>query len=124
MEQNINERRKEPRHEADWPVYLRTENGKMKIGDVSDISLSGIKINLSKTDKIDSGAKSYDLYLYRTQAPMALVNIGGRVIWSAQSGYLLTIGLELQNLDNDTKNVLKEYINNKEELTIQMDLEV
>ncbi len=124
MEQNINERRKEPRHEADWPVFLRSDNGKKQIGDVADISLSGIKIMLSDTDKISSAARSYDLYLYRTRSPMDLVNIAGRVVWSAMAGANLTIGLELKNLDADTRKVLKEYIDNKEELTIQMDLEV
>ncbi|MBN1646959.1 MAG: PilZ domain-containing protein [Spirochaetales bacterium] len=124
MEQNINERRKELRHEADWPVFLRSDDGKKQIGDVADISLSGIKIMLSDTDKISSAARSYDLYLYRTRFPMDLVNIAGRVVWSAQAGHNLTIGLELKNLDADTRKILKEYIDNKEELTIQMDLEV
>lgn len=124
MEQNFNERRSTTRHETNWPVFLRSDDGKKQIGDVADISLAGIKITLAEAENIGSSAKSYDLYLYRTQSPMDLVNITGRVVWSTQIGYSLVIGLELQNLDKETRVILKDYIDNKCELTVQLDLEV
>ena len=122
MKNKHDERRKEPRYKTDWPVFLRTDNETKQIGDVADISLSGIKLTL--TEPVDDGkeAGTYDLYLYRKERPQELINITGRAVWSKTGENSIIMGLELENLDPEIKEQLKECIKSGEGLNVQMDL--
>ena len=120
----MHERRNEPRREADWPVFLRSSDGKKKIGGVADISLSGIKVVLNDSVEIGDAEGTYDLYLCSIQSPMDLMNITGHAVWHSQSDRSLTIGLELEHLDEKIRSMLKEYIEHQDDLALQMDLEL
>ena len=124
MDASFNDRRSEPRHESEWPVYLRSGKNKEQIGDVADISLSGLKIILYDAVEFGAEPESYDLYLCRVQNPMDLMNITGRIVWSVRSGKSLILGLELGNLDETSREMLQQYMLHQEDLAVQIDVEV
>ncbi|MBN1647837.1 MAG: PilZ domain-containing protein [Spirochaetales bacterium] len=122
MNNSGTERRKESRYETDWPVFLRSADDKRKIGGVSDISLSGIRVMLDDDFSEEKQVAYFDLYLCRTDFPGDLLNISGRVVWSSRSGNTLQMGLELENADDGFRKMLGEYIKEKDYLSLQMDL--
>ena len=124
MELDKNERRGDPRHETDWPVYLRTNNGKTRIGEVADISLSGIRVVLNESVEIKNIEGTYDLYLCSLQSPMDLMNISGHAVWSSENDHLISIGLELKNSSEQVRKMLAGYIEHQDTLALQMDLEI
>ena len=124
MERSNNERRSEIRHASEWPVYLRSGEGKTRIGEVADISLSGIRVILNDSVEIGSVEGAYDLYICSVQSPMDLMNISGRAVWSEEKDHSLIIGLELANLSGNLRNMLAEYIEHQDSLALQMDLEM
>ncbi len=124
MEEHRHERRNEPRHEAEWPVFLRSGKNTTQIGDVADISLSGIRVVLNDSIEIDNAAGTYDLYLCSAESPNDLMNISGRAVWHTETDHSLAIGLELEHFDRRTRDMLKDYIEHQDALILQMDIEV
>ncbi|MBN2508668.1 MAG: PilZ domain-containing protein [Spirochaetales bacterium] len=124
MEAYTDDRRSWPRHDADWPVYLRKGGAKKQIGEVAGISLSGVRVVLNDTVEIGSDGAVYDLYLCSQKTPMDLLNISGHAVWSESREHTITIGLSLDGFDETVRNMLSEYIARQEDLVLQMDLEM
>ena len=123
MDKKMNERRNESRYVTQWPVFLRSNGESKQIGDVADISLSGIKIILSDHVVIAKESGSFDLFLFNTHSPSNLLNITGHTVWHTESDHSLAIGLKLEDFDSSTRTILSDFIMNQEELNVQMDLE-
>jgi len=123
MDESFDNKRKHPRHEVDWSVFMIQSNKKIKIGHIADISFSGIKIILEESVFIKNEPERYDLTLLRTDSPEDRMHLAGRIVWSVKSEDSLIIGLELAFLDKDSRMKLEKYIEKKEGLSVQIKLE-
>jgi len=123
MAESFDNKRKHPRHEVDWSVFMVRKKKKIKIGHIADISISGIKIVLEEAVFTKNEPEKYDLTLFRINSPEVRMHIAGRIVWSVRSGDSLIIGLELAYLDRDTRKMLEKNIENQEEFSVQINLE-
>ncbi len=123
MDQCFDNKRKYPRHEVEWSVFMIQRDKKIKIGHIADISISGIKIILEESVFTKNEPERYDLTLFMTDSPEVRMHIAGRIVWSVKSGDSLIIGLELAYLDKDSRKKLERHIENQEELSVQIDLD-
>ena len=118
----MEERRKHERTHIEWPVFLRSDHKRKQIGDVDDISLSGLKITFSEDIKPKETIGTFDLYLCRIDHPEDLLNISGKAVWSNGGMTSLIIGLEIDAMSDSEKSILNDFISHQDELSLEMDL--
>ncbi len=120
----MEERRKDKRTHIEWPIYLRSRSNHRQIGGVDDISLSGLKIHFSEDAIPIEDTGHFDLYLCRMDNPMDLLNITGKPVWIRKNKPSLLMGLEVNNMTERAKAMLRDFISHQEKLSLEMDLEI
>jgi hypothetical protein len=115
-------RRNFPRHSLEWPVFFRSPESSERIGELVNISLQGLQIQLDQgLDSLEM-TRSFDLFIGHPHKSADLLEIQGTVVWEMEQEDSGIIGLRLNNLLAEESEMLGEFIRSKEDLSIQIDL--
>jgi hypothetical protein len=117
----MDNRRGYPRHDMDWPILLREGAKTRRIGELVNISLNGLLMNISEPVPPES-AGSFELFVCRPRSSGDMLEIHGRTVWMAAGGDDAAWALELTDLDEDGRLALSRFISEPSDLAIEVEL--
>jgi len=92
---------------------LNTERLTCKMGDIVDLSASGLRVRCKGKPKVQTG----DLLDLDLKSLSWVVPIEAKVVWSKHTGFRqYEVGLELQNISEETNRDLLELIRESKSL--------
>ena len=111
LKERMEERRKEPRIEVNWPIRVNINNKKI-IGKARNISLKGIFIDCKEPYQLDG-----DIPITIMPPNSKPINVVGKIIWSAgyamdmdNDNMMLSIGLSFVEISMKDRHILKDII--------------
>ena len=113
----MEDKRVYPRIGSQWPIYVVRDHQRKQVGRILNISLTGICIELEGSD-VDSTDYSTTITLKNESVwPPELVVHGTRRWKSAEEGTIV-IGLELDDIESDTREALIHYLSRNDALSV------
>lgn len=114
-------RRKQVRSDISWPIYQRTDEGREQIGEVLNISLNGLMMNLSRNgDPRLNG--HFDLFVCKPHLSESLLEIRGETVWSEPSKDGSVWGLSFADVEEASRKILGRFIRDDEDLVVELEL--
>lgn len=114
-------RREHPRHELDWPIYLCSEAQKRRVGELVNISLNGVKMSIEETF-IPRSDGQFELFLCHPYMSAEMLEIRGVTVWMHDGDDDRSWGLKLVDLDEHGKKALSEFIDNPDDLAVELEI--
>jgi hypothetical protein len=113
------ERRIFPRIDSDWPLFLMTETGQKRIGNVKNISLSGAVLHFTKEYALNQEKNNFILKLINPQMEPSEVTISGLREWSKVEKYEVSLGLSLEELQKDKRGIFIRFLSRSDKLQVE-----
>ncbi len=114
-------RRQYPRHDLDWPILLRQDSGTRRIGELINISLSGLLMTLNEPVPPEA-AGNFELFVCRPRHSAEMLEIHGQTVWMEAGTEDFTWALELVDLQPGDRQTLADFIAEPEQLAIELEL--
>ncbi len=118
----MDNRRSHPRHKLDWPILLRSDGTTRRIGELVNISLSGLHMNLEEPVP-PSAAGTFQLFLCHPTQSADMLEIHGQTVWMKSDGEDNNWGLELVDLNENERATLSRFIGDPEDLAIELEFD-
>ncbi len=103
-------KRKFPRKESIWPLFLDTGEDQKQIGYIKDISEKGVKLFFIHQDKIEYDKYTFTIKLKKTHSELPELTITGLKRWSEVSEEEIFVGLELQDLEDEKSKAFQNFM--------------
>jgi hypothetical protein len=113
------EQRVYPRIDSEWPLFLDREDARMRIGQVKDISLSGVHLMFTEGYQLKEDRSVVTVKLINTRITPSELTISGLREWKVVKQNEVQIGIVLNDLDRETKSKLVRFLSRSEKLHVE-----
>lgn len=113
-----NEKRAYPRIETAWPLVRESREGQKRIGHVANISLSGALLKFEEGYELEPGVHSVTLRLKNEVLGLPELALRGLREWEQSEKGALDLGIEVRELDHDTKVSFVRYLSRSDGLHV------
>jgi c-di-GMP-binding flagellar brake protein YcgR len=108
-----------PRIDSEWPLFLEKEGTRRQIGQVKDISLTGVHLLFTEGYVLNEDRAVVTLKLVNTQmAPSELI-ISGLKEWKDPSKNEVQVGLILSDMEKMTRSKLVRFLSRSDKLHVE-----
>jgi len=113
------EKRVYPRIDSEWPLFLERGEARQKIGQVINISLSGVYLVFTEGYSLKEDRTLVTLKLVNTQLSPSELIISGLREWKKVRENEVQVGLVLKEMDKETKSKLIRFLSRSDKLHIE-----
>jgi hypothetical protein len=113
------EQRVYPRIDSEWPLFLEREKERRRIGQVKDISLSGVHLLFTEGFHLKEDRTVVTVKLVNTQITPSELVISGLREWKEVGKDDVHIGLVLSDMDKETKSKLVRFLSRSDKLHVE-----
>ena len=113
------ENRVYPRIDSEWPLFLERDEARKKIGQVMNISLSGVHLLFTEGYALDEDRNVVTLKLVNTQITPSELIISGLREWKKVRENEVQLGLVLNDMDKETKSKLLRFLSRSDKLHVE-----
>ena len=113
------EQRVYPRIDSDWPLFLERQSTRIRIGEVKDISLSGLHLLFTEGFELKEDRTLVTVKLVNTQLTPSELIISGLREWQEVKKNEVRIGLILSDMDRETKSKLLRFLSRSDKLHVE-----
>jgi hypothetical protein len=110
------ENRVYPRIQSDWKLYLERPEGKLEVGYVKDISLSGTSLHFVKEYGLVPGKHRFTLKLSNSQLDPSELTITGLKEWERREENEVFVGIAIEKLEREKRAAFVRFLSRSDKL--------
>lgn len=108
-----------PRIDSDWPLFLKTEGGQKKIGQVINISLSGALLHFNKDYELEKEKNIFILKLTNKNMDPPELTLEGLREWSRVEEREVSLALSIDKLHRQEKSNFVRFLSRSDKLEVE-----
>ena len=115
----MKEKRIFPRIESDWPLFCETEQGRIKIGYIKNVSLSGALLFFINDYELDPERHRFTLLVRNDQLTPSEVTLSGLREWTHVEEKTIMLGLVLEELEKKQRSAFVRFLSRSDKLHVE-----
>ncbi len=113
------EHRVYPRIDSEWPLFLERGDARTRIGQVKDISLSGVHLMFTESYRLNEEHSVVTVKLINARIMPSALTISGLREWKEVTQNEVQIGIVLNDLDRETRSKLVRFLSRSDKLHVE-----
>ena len=115
----MEKRRVYPRIDSDWPLFLKSDKGQKKIGQVNNISLSGAVLHFSKEYDLEKNKNIFILKLSNKHMDPPELTLEGLREWTKVEEREVSLALSIEKLGRKEKSNFIRFLSRSDKLSVE-----